>query len=65
MAITKTARHKNTISRMPTPKKTTSKKTTRRRSTLSAANKWLTEEHDSILKLAEKNTVRLTGKPRL
>jgi hypothetical protein len=65
MSITKTARYKKMASGTPARKKTTSKKAARRRPTLSAANKWLTEEHDRILKLAEKNTARLTGKPRL
>jgi hypothetical protein len=59
MAMTKTAR----------PKKrgtgAASKKAPKRRPSLAAMNKWMAENHAEILKLAEKNTVRLTGKPRL
>jgi hypothetical protein len=33
--------------------------------TLAAANKWLAEEHDLVLKVAERNTIRLIGKPGL
>jgi hypothetical protein len=32
---------------------------------LAAANKWMAAAHDTVLKLAERNTTRLTGKPRL
>jgi hypothetical protein len=35
------------------------------RTTLAAANKWMAAAHDTVLKLAERNTTRLTGKPRL
>jgi hypothetical protein len=50
---------KGSSSAKKTPKKRT------RATTLAAANKWMTEEHDRILKLAERNTAKLTGKPRL
>jgi hypothetical protein len=65
MAMTKTPQRKNRVNRTATPTKARSKKPTRRGPSLAAANKWLSEQHDSILKLAEKNTARLTGKPRL
>jgi hypothetical protein len=37
----------------------------KRNPTLKETNAWIAKNHVKILKLAERNTVRLTGKPRL
>jgi hypothetical protein len=42
-----------------------SKKRVKPQKTLAQLNAWLTENHESVLRLAEQNTVRLTGKSRL
>lgn len=64
MATTITPRAKRKVASKMT---STGKKSSRKPApeSLAKINKRMTENHDKMMRLAEKNTQRLTGKPRL